>query len=102
MALKYMFSTSGVIKLPIGVKKCKICIDKGGSVNEIGYFGAGNMQNCNTFEFPIINGKSPNTFNVTLTGEGNRIYFFIEELGGVPDEKYFLIPVTQEEKRYAI
>ncbi len=71
------------------LKKCKICLDKGGTVNEIGYFSAGNMQNCNTFEFPIINGKSPNTFNINLSGEGNYIYFIVEELGGIPDPNYF-------------
>lgn len=66
-------------------------------------------------EFPIIAGKSPNTFTISYwDANATVLYILINELGGVPDPNYFSDTTTvipeiitdeppeQEEKKDAI
>lgn len=41
------------------------------------------------YEFPVIDGKSPNTFKlVNNTGKDATVTIIIEKLGGLADENY--------------
>lgn len=63
---------NGTIVLPVGV------------ISNVG------INQCNSIRFPIINGKSPNTFTAYNNGDAaGNLYVFVEELGGIPDPDYF-------------
>lgn len=43
-----------------------------------------------SFEFPIIDGKSPNTFTIEYwEASATTLHILINELGGIPDPNYF-------------
>lgn len=91
MELLYAFEKSSypaksTITLPYGLKKIKIKGANGGAtIKELGY-----INECESICFPIVNGKSPNTFTIIYWGDTTtEIDIFIEELGGIPDPDYF-------------
>lgn len=48
------------------------------------------MEESNSIEFPIINGKSPMYLTITaLSKENTVVRVLIEEFGGTPSASYF-------------
>lgn len=96
MKLLYTISvpTSGsvTLQIPYGVSSCKMRMGTSGVVENVGWISSVGMNDANDIKFPIINGKSPNTFKVTQTGTAEtstNFYLLITELGGIPDPDYF-------------
>lgn len=121
MQLLYTFNKSthpqgSKITIPFGIKKMKIRFDvDGGSISEIGWITAQPFNTSTPIEFPIINGRSPNTFTISYLGSNaTNVEILLQELGGIPDPNYFsdtptvipeIIsdePTEQEEKKDAI
>lgn len=94
----------------------KIKCDRGSvTILEIGGISSQPFNVCTAIEFPIINGRSPNTFTLTYIGDDTTsVEILLQELGGIPDPNYFshtptvipeIIsdePTEQEEKKDAI
>lgn len=113
---KESFPKGSSISLPYGLKKIKIKVDTGlVTIMELGNIGGGYLNIIKSIEFPIVDGKSPNTFNILYWNDSTKeIEIFVEELGGIPDPNYFsgtptvipeIIsdePTEQEEKKDAI
>lgn len=60
------------------------------NIKELGSIGNHTMNISVPFEFPIIDGKSPNTFTIDYwSNETKLLYILISELGGIPDPNYF-------------
>lgn len=89
---KVDFPSGSKIFLPIGIKKIKIRGNAGAcSIKELGYISASPINSLPSMEFPIINGKSPNSFTIAnWTNEAIDVNILVEELGGIPDPNYFL------------
>lgn len=110
MQLLYKFNKSthpqgSKITIPFGIKKMKIRFDvDGGSISEIGWITAQPFNSSTSIEFPIINGRSPNTFTLSYLGSNtSNVEILLQELGGIPDPNYFSDePTEQEEKKDAI
>lgn len=121
MKLVYTFNKSthpqgSKITIPFGIKKMKIKTDVGSAtILEIGGISGQQFNVCTPIEFPIINGKSPNTFTLSYLGSNTtNVEILLQELGGIPDPNYFsdtptvipeIIsdePTEQEEKKDAI
>lgn len=80
------------LKVPFGVGSCKMRIGRAGTVENVGTISNAGVNQVNDIKFPIINGKSPNTFIISQTGspESTTIfYLLVTELGGLPDPDYF-------------
>lgn len=88
---KSKYPTYSTITLPYGVKKIKIkATGNGVSIKELGYLSSKAINESVSICFPIVNGKSPNTFTITFWSDtADQIEIFIEELGGKPDPDYF-------------
>lgn len=121
MKILYTFNKStypqdSKITIPFGIRKMKIKCDIGSAtINEIGGISSQPFNVCTAIEFPIINGRSPNTFTLSyLDDNTNNVEILLQELGGIPDPNYFsdtptVIPeiiqdelTEQEEKKDAI
>lgn len=121
MKLLYTFNKStypegSKITIPFGIKKMKIKCDRDGvTIAEIGWINAQSFNVIEPIEFPIINGRSPNTFTILYLGSNTtNVEILLQELGGIPDPNYFsdtptvipeIIsdePTEQEEKKDAI
>lgn len=97
MAFKFRYditisALNQVITLPVGLKKAKFFMPEGTiTLAEIGTIGPGLPQDVHSIEFPIIDGKSPNTFTVSYISDGDNIALtiLVEELGATPDPNYF-------------
>ena len=96
MKLLYSFTKEkyprlSFISLPYGLKKIKIKVDSGiVTIANIGNIGSTNINLLTDLQFPIIDGKSPNTFKILYWSDNTKeIQIFIEEIGGVPDPNYF-------------
>ena len=83
------------ILFPFGIKKMRFRSKNNIKAN---FFGLINTVDYNDFEFPVINGKSPNYFKFKLVEgvTGSGVAVLIEEIGGVPDPSYFGDELTQE------
>lgn len=113
---KESFPKGSSISVPYGLKKIKLKVDTGlATIRELGNIGGGYVNNVNSIEFPIVDGKSPNTFDILYWADSTKeIEIIVEELGGIPDPNYFLDtptvipeiisdePTEQEEKKDAI
>lgn len=87
------------LQVPCGVSKCKMRIGTSGVVQNVGWISSVGMNDASDIKFPIINGKSPNTFKVSQTGTSESdttFYLLITELGGIPDPNYFTGGVASE------
>ena len=121
MKLLYTFNKStypqgSKITIPFGIKKMKIKSDRDSvTISEIGGINQQSFNMSTPIEFPIINGRSPNTFTLAYLGSNTtNVEILIQELGGIPDPNYFsdtptvipeIIsdePTEQEEKKDAI
>lgn len=96
MKLLYRFDKSeypvkSKVTLPVGIKKAKITFLGGYcTIAELGSIGTQPMSICVPFEFPIIDGKSPNTFTIEYwEASASALYILINEIGGIPDPNYF-------------
>lgn len=96
MLLRFTFNKESYprgssISLPYGLKKIKIKVDTGlVTIRELGNIGGGYINIINSIEFPIVDGKSPNTFTIMYWTENTKeIEVFVEELGGIPNPNYF-------------
>lgn len=77
---------NGTIVLPVGVSQVKM-----GAISSYG------LNQCVSIRFPIINGKSPNTFTAYNSSDAVVVFYvFVEELGGIPDPDYFTGGVASE------
>lgn len=113
---KSEFPNKSKVTLPVGIKKAKFMFLGGYcTIAELGSIGSQPMNLSVPFEFPIIDGKSPNTFTIDYwESNATVLYILINELGGIPDPNYFsdtptvipeIIsdePTEQEEKKDAI
>ena len=87
----------GTIVLPVGVSQVKIRAAVNVNVLNVGVISNAGINQCNSIRFPIIDGKSPNTFTAFNNGDSvGNLYVFIEELGGIPDPDYFTGGVASE------
>ena len=90
MKLQYVLNVpangNATITIPFGVAQVKLR----GSVNGIGHISSAGINQCVSLSFPIVNGKSPNTFTV-FNSEANaaNFYIFVEKIGGLADPNYF-------------
>lgn len=85
------------IVLPVGVSQVKIRATVTVNVLNVGVISNTAINQCNSIRFPIINGKSPNTFTAFNIGDtAGTLYVFVEELGGIPDPDYFTGGVASE------
>ena len=83
---------SVTLQVPYGISKCKMRIGTSGVAENVGWISSVGMNDTSDIKFPIINGKSPNTFKVSQTGNSESattFYLLITELGGIPDPDYF-------------
>ena len=88
---------NGTIVLPVGVSQVKIRAAVNVNVLNVGVISNAGINQCNSIRFPIIDGKSPNTFTAFNNGDSaGNLYVFIEELGGIPDPDYFKVGVASE------
>ena len=86
------------IVLPMGVAQAKIRAAVNVNVLNVGIISNASINQCNSIRFPIINGKSPNTFTAYNNGDAaGNLYIFVEEFGGMPDPDYFTTEVAQDE-----
>ena len=112
---KEKYPKASIISVPYGLKKIKIKVDGGiAIIDNIGSISSTNVNVLNDLQFPIIDGKSPNTFKIIYWSDSaTALQIFIEEIGGVPDPNYFddtptVIPeiiqdeTKQEEEQHAI
>ena len=102
--------------MPFGIRKMKIKCDRGNaSIHEIGGITSQPFNVGAAIEFPIVNGRSPNTFTLSYIGSDTTIVeILLQELGGIPGPNYFTDtptvipeiipdePTEQEEKKDAI
>lgn len=96
MKLLYAFEKSkypvgSKITLPVGIKKAKMMfLGAYCSIKELGSVGNQPLSLCVPYEFPIIDGKSPNTFTMEYwESNATVLYILITEIGGIPDPNYF-------------
>lgn len=84
-------SGNKTLTIPFGVKRCKMRSSAQVPVIiGVGPIGSGAINSVTDFEFPIINGKSPNTFTTSYAGADTiSIYLLVQEIGGLPDPDYF-------------
>lgn len=73
---------NGTIVLPVGVSQVKIRAAVNVNVLNVGIISNEGINQCNSIRFPIIDGKSPNTFTAYNGDSAGNLYVFIEELGG--------------------
>lgn len=113
---KSVYPNGSKVTLPVGIKKAKFMFLGGYcTIKEVGSIGNHPMNISIPIEFPIIDGKSPNTFTIDYWDTNAKIlYILIAEIGGIPDPNYFsdtptvipeIIsdePTEQEEKKDAI
>lgn len=53
------------LTVPFGVKRCKLrCSSQNPIIIDVGPISSAPINTSTSVEFPIINGKSPNTYNV--------------------------------------
>lgn len=86
--------TSGSVRLqiPYGISSCKMRMGTNGMVENVGFVSSAGVNQTTDIKFPIINGKSPNTFKISQTGTPETVttfYLLVTELGGIPDPDYF-------------
>lgn len=87
-------ASNKTLTVPFGVKRCKMRSSaQTPIIMGIGPIGTTAINACTSFEFPIINGTSPNTFTTSFGGTE----VLVEELGGIPDPDYFTREVTASE-----
>lgn len=81
---------NGTIVLPVGVSQVKMQSSTNVNVSNVGAISSYGFNQCASIRFPIINGKSPNTFTVYNSSDAVVVFYvFVEELGGIPDPDYF-------------
>ena len=92
-------ASNKTLTVPFGVKRCKLrCSSQTPIIIGVGPISSAPINTSTSVEFPIINGKSPNTFTTSYAGtETVTIYVFVEELGGTPDPEYFTREVATSE-----
>jgi len=101
MKLQYIGSvpatSTATITLPFGVSQVKLRGSVPMPITGIGQISNAGINQCTSIRFPIIDGKSPNTFSA-YNSEANaaNFYLFVEELGGIPDPDYFTGGATSE------
>lgn len=79
--------------LPFGIKKMRI---RPGQTSNTNFYRTVLTADTNDFEFPIIDGKSPNYLYFAPNKDVRTVALLIEEIGGVPDSSYFGDEITQE------
>ncbi len=91
-------SGNKTLTIPFGVKRCKMRSSAQTPVIiGVGPISTGAINTVTELEFPIINGKSPNTFTTSYAGDDTiTIYLLVEEIGGLPDPDYFTGGVVSE------
>ncbi len=88
---------NGTIVLPVGVSQVKMRSSANLTVSNVGTIAGYGLNQCTSIRFPIINGKSPNTFTAYNSSDSVVVFYvFIEELGGIPDPDYFTGGATSE------
>lgn len=93
-------SGSVTLQIPYGISSCKMRMGTNGVVENVGFVSSAGVNQTTDIKFPIINGKSPNTFKVSQTGTPEYVttfYLLITEIGGIPDPNYFATEVAQDE-----
>lgn len=88
---KTKYPIGSKITVPFGIRKMKIKCDRGSAtLREIGGISSQPFNVCTAIEFPIINGKSPNTFTLSyLDANTTNVEILLQELGGIQDPNYF-------------
>ena len=92
-------SGSVTLQIPYGVSSCKMRMGANGIVENVGVVSSVGMNQITDIKFPIINGKSPNTFKISQAGSPETtttFYLLITELGGIPNSDYFTRGVASE------
>lgn len=91
-------SGNKTLTIPFGVKRCKMRSSaQVPIIIGVGPIASGTFNSVTEFEFPIINGKSPNTFTTSYAGTDTiSIYLLVQEIGGLPDPDYFTGGATSE------
>lgn len=90
---------SVTLQIPYGISSCKMRMGTNGMVENVGFVSSAGVNQTTDIKFPIINGKSPNTFKISQTGTPEAVttfYLLITELGGIPDPNYFAGGATNE------
>ena len=94
MKLQYVLNVpangNATITIPFGVAQVKLRGSVDMTVNGIGHISSAGINQRVSLSFPIVNGKSPNTFTV-FNSEANaaNFYIFVEKIGGLADQNYF-------------
>lgn len=88
---------TGTIVLPVGVSQVKIRAAVNVNVLNVGVISNAGINQCNSIRFPIIDGKSPNTFTAFNNGDSaGNLYVLSRNWGGIPDPDYFTGGVASE------
>ncbi len=102
MKLQYVLNipakSNATITIPFGVSAVKLRGSVNMTVSGIGHISSAGINECVSISFPIINGKSPNTFTA-FNSEANaaNFYIFVEKIGGVADPNYFATEAAIDE-----
>lgn len=102
MKLQYVLNipanSNATITIPFGLAQVKLRGSVNMTVSGIGQISSVGINQCVSLSFPIVNGKSPNTFTA-FNSEANaaNFYIFVEKIGGVADPNYFTTEVAIDE-----
>lgn len=100
MKLQYVLNVpakgNATLTIPFGIAQVKLRGSVNMTVSGIGQISDAAINQC--VSFPIVNGKSPNTFTVfNSEARDANFYLFVEKIGGVADPNYFTTEVAASE-----
>lgn len=84
MKLQYVLTVpakgNATLTIPFGIAQVKLRGRVNMTVSGIGQITDATINQCVSLSFPIVNGKSPNTFTVLTAKQGPQIFtFFVEK-----------------------
>lgn len=99
MKLQYVLNVpakgNATLTIPFGIAQVKLRGSVNMTVSGIGQISDATINQCVSLSFPIVNGKSPNTFTVfNSEASATNFYLFVEKIGGVADPNYFTTVVA--------
>ena len=75
--------SNGTIVLPVGVSQVKMRSSTNVTVSNVGSISSYGFNQCVSIRFPIINGKSPNTFTAYNSSDAVVVFYvFCRGIGG--------------------